>query len=101
MISVTVDNFTANNLRATISGLKSQKKAKKQAKSAFRSGLKLFKISEIRAITSFFCSLKLVVLGVNRAMTSSLRAAACKNRELHFSDHLVEFLIFRLKIPLD
>ena len=30
-----------------------------------------------------------------------LRAAACKNRELHFSDHLVEFLIFRLKIPLD
>ena len=30
-----------------------------------------------------------------------LRAAACKNRELHFSDHLVEFLIFHLKIPLD
>ena len=30
-----------------------------------------------------------------------LRAAACKNRELHFSDHLVEFLIFCLKIPLD
>ena len=30
-----------------------------------------------------------------------LRAAASKNRELHFSDHLVEFLIFRLKISLD
>ena len=30
-----------------------------------------------------------------------LRAAACKNRELHFSDHLAKFLIFRLKIPLD
>ena len=26
------------------------------------------------------------------------RAAACKNREPHFTDHLVEFLIFRLKI---
>ena len=30
-----------------------------------------------------------------------LRAAACKNRELHFSDPLVEFLIFCLKVPLD
>ena len=30
-----------------------------------------------------------------------LRAAACKNREPHFTDHLVEFLIFRLKITLD
>ena len=32
---------------------------------------------------------------------SNLRAAACKDRELHFSDHLVEFLIFSLKIPLE
>ena len=30
-----------------------------------------------------------------------LRAAVCKNREPHFTDHLVEFLIFRLKITLD
>ena len=32
---------------------------------------------------------------------SDLRAAACKNREPHFTNHLVEFLIFRLKITLD
>ena len=32
---------------------------------------------------------------------SVLRAAARKNRQLHFSDPLVEFLIFHLKIPLD
>ena len=36
-----------------------------------------------------------------KQVNKALRAAACKNRELHFSDHLVEFLIFRLKIPLD
>ena len=59
MISVTVYNFTADNLRATISGLKFQKTTKKRAKSAFRSGLKLCKMSEIRAITSFVSSLKL------------------------------------------
>ena len=38
---------------------------------------------------------------IKHTMISRLRAAACKNRELHFSDHLVEFLIFRLKIPLE
>ena len=37
----------------------------------------------------------------DRGVLGFLRAAACKNRELHFSDHLVEFLILRLKIPLD
>ena len=59
MISVTVYNFTAENLRATISGLKFQKTTKKRAKIAFRSVLKLFKKGEIREITSFFSSLKL------------------------------------------
>ena len=47
-----------------------------------------------RGIGEFFCHF----LWVAKLL---LRAAACKNRELHFSDHLVEFLIFRLKIPLD
>ena len=42
--------------------------------------------SETRMIKIFLCN---------------LRAAACKNQELHFTDHLVEFLIFRLKITLD
>ena len=30
-----------------------------------------------------------------------LRVAACKNRESHFTDHLVKFLIFCLKITFD
>ena len=48
-----------------------------------------------RAIVEFNCSWDLEL------NSSELRAAACKNREPHFTDHLVEFLIFRLKITLD
>ena len=49
-----------------------------------------------------FSSMKRLKSPLRSTMTDErLRAAACKNRELHFSDHLVEFLIFCLKIPLD
>ena len=69
MISVTVYNFTAKSLRATISGLKFQKTTKKRAKIAFRYGPKLFKMGEIREITSFLSSLKLKKKNsVNRAI---------------------------------
>ena len=50
---------------------------------------------------SVFSSLKERSALPRTLRSGSLRAAACKNRELHFSDHLVAFLIFRLKIPLD
>ena len=49
--------------------------------------------------------LQLIYLVIKRPYKKDLqfflRSAACKNRELHFSDHLVEYLIFRLKVPLD
>ena len=36
-----------------------------------------------------------------RKQSILLRAAASKNQEPHFTDRQLEFLIFRLKIPLD